>query len=176
MKKNIYLMVFILSLSSCASKKGVYISDIPQYNTSMGYKNLYIVDTIEIKEPIRFFTKNGYEFIMPKKHFDDFSGSEKELFENENAFLVGGLPIGLPSQFYVDDKRNHLCSEEKMLNTLNNAIQTAYYYNEQPDYFILLLVNGKYFNFAFIGIDGASIIKDKKVNFSYYKVVIPICN
>jgi hypothetical protein len=176
MKKHILLVFFILLLSSCVSQKGISFNDIPEYESSDGYKNLYVVDTIQIDTPVRFFTKSGYEFIMSKRHFTLFNGSEKELFENDNAFLVGELPMGLPParfyRYFVGEncyKSLELSAEKK------KDIRTIYYFKTNPDYFILLLVNGNYYNHAFCGIDGAPPIKDNGKKFNYYKVIIPFC-
>ena len=172
----VYSAFFVPLLVSCAIEKGIAFSDISKYESNEGYKNLYVVDTIQIDTPVRFFTKSGYQFIMSKKNFDLFNGSEKELFENDNAFLVGELPMGLPpatfNRYFVGDdcyKFSELSSEKK------KDIRTIYYYKTNPDYFILLLVNGNYYNHAFCGIDGPPIIKSRGKKFNYYKVVIPIC-
>ena len=175
MRKIIIYSTFSISLLiSCVSEKGNSFNNIPQYESNEKYKNLYIVDTIQIDTPIRFFTKNGYEFIMSKKNFDSFNGSEKDLFKSNKTFLVGDLPLGLPISFYEKCYDANDCSSEKLV-TNKKSIATVYYYKENPNFFILLLVNGDYFNSAFIGIDGAHPIKDKKIKFNYYKLVIPIC-
>lgn len=178
MKKIIiYSMLSILSSLSCVSQKGIAFSDISKYESSEGYKNLYVVDTILIDTPVDFITQSGYNFIMSKSHFDSFNGSEKDLFESDNAFLAGELPMGLPpntfNKYFVGDdcyKFLKLSSEKK------KGIKYIYYFNGKwPNYFILLLVNGNYYNQAFSGIDGTPPIKDNWKKFNYYKVVIPVC-
>jgi hypothetical protein len=178
MRKIVVCSIFFIPiLVSCVSERGIAFDDIPAYQSTAGYKNLYVIDTIQIDTPVRFFTKNGYEFIMSKKNFDAFNGTEKELFERKDAFLVGELPMGLPpttfNRYFVGEdcyKLLELSSEKK------KNIRSIYYFNERyPDYFLLMLVNGDYYNHAFCAMDGPPIIKDKKKKFNYYKVVIPVC-
>jgi hypothetical protein len=178
MKKIIVYSAFLIPLLlSCVSEKGIAFNDIPKYENNKGYKNLYMVDTIRIDTPVRFFTKSGYEFIMSKKNFDSFNGTEKELFKRNDAFLVGDLtmsyPVSVIDKYYIGDdcyKFLKLSYEKK------KDIKYIYYFNgKYPDYYILLLVNGDFYNHAFCGIDGAPPIKDKRKKSNYYKVVIPVC-
>ena len=172
----IYLALLTPLLLSCAAEKGTPFSEIQRYESSEGYKNLYVADSIQIDTPVRFFTKNGYEFIMPKKNFDAFNGSEKDLFERNDAFLVGQLPTRLPTSFYEKYCIGEDCYRQlKLSSKKKKDIRTIYYYTIEPDYFLLLLVNGAYYNQAFCGIDGPPIIDNSRKKFNYYKVIIPIC-
>jgi hypothetical protein len=172
-KMIVYSAFFIPLLLSCVSKKGIPFADILEYASMEGYKNLYIVDTIQIEAPVIFFTKSGYRFVMSKKYFDSYSGSEKTLFKTNNAFLVGDFPIGLPLSFYKNSGKEIDCSVEKFRIKKKGIQETCYKIN--PDYFILMLVNGDYYNQAFCGIDGPPAVKDKRKTFNYYKVVMPVC-
>lgn len=72
MKKNSFIIpIIILLICSCSlSKKGKYIKDIPTFQNIDNSKNLYVVDTINIKNPILIESKEGHPFIMPDKALD----------------------------------------------------------------------------------------------------------
>jgi hypothetical protein len=173
----IYSAFFISILLSCTSEKDIVFNDIPQYKSNEEYKNLYVVDSIQIDTPVRFFTKSGYEFIMSKKDFDTFNGIEKELFERNDAFLIGNLPMLLPVSFYNKYNTGENCYKFLELSSEKKKdIRNVYFFDDRyPDFFLLMLVNGDYYNHAFCGIDGPPIVKDKRKKFNYYKVVIPVC-
>lgn len=177
MKRNIICVVlFVPLLMSCVSQKGTLFNDKPKYVSQFGYKNLYIVDTIQIETPVRFITKSGYDFLMEEKNFEAFSGKEQDLFDRSDVFLLGNLPMPMPVAFFNKYSVGKDCYELLELSTQKKKdIQEVYFYRIKPSYFILMLVNGDYYNDAFLGIDNAPPINKKWSKFNYYKVVMPIC-
>ena len=172
MKKNIIYSLFITSLLlSCTSVRD--FSENRDYQNE-GFKNFYIVDTIQIEDPVRFFTKNGYEFVMSKRHFDAFKGSERKLFRNNNAFLLERhFPLRAPLYFNkIFDKERDCPPAEKIIVRKRGIQEAAYKIN--PDFFILMLVNGSYFNANFVKI-GTPAIRDKGGQFNFYRVIMPVC-
>ena len=177
MRKVICYAFLLLFLISCIStEKGILISELPEYINKEGYKNLYVVDTIKIENPVRFFTKRGHQFVMSQKAYQSYDGKEKSLFKRADTFLLEHeLPMGLG----LYDKYNFKgsdCAEYSILFPDNKkGISTIYSYSRNPDFFLLILIRGDYYNYVYTGIDGPPPIKSKNEKFVFYRVAIPYC-
>jgi hypothetical protein len=175
MKKIIlYPVFFIFLLLSCISEKGIAFSDIPQYKNDDGRKNFYTVDSIHIDSPIIVITKEGYEFTMSKRIFDTYNGRKNFFFSHPEVYLLKRhYPIGVPDETPDEIIGCYDYSKATLIN--KKGIKKTLSYKVEPDYFILALVNGDYYNYVYGGFHTPPILELKNMKFSYYKVVIPVC-
>jgi hypothetical protein len=177
-KKILYLSLILLLSYSCTSKReGIYIADLPKYENEEGYKSLYIVDTIKIKEPIRVFTKKGYQFIMEKKVFESYNGKEDFFFNHSGIFLMEtDLPMALPSSIFSKYAHGSDCLEYAVLSSKKKkGINNIYSFRKSPNYFLIILIRGDYYNEVYTGIDGPPTLNIKINKLPYYRVAIPCC-
>lgn len=97
MIRNVICLFCLFFMLSCKSIDLYY----PNYANCSGYKSLYVVDTIQIDDPVSVLTKSGYCFVMSHQAFSSFNGKEKTLFKREDVFLLElRLPIYIPSELY----------------------------------------------------------------------------
>lgn len=83
MIRNVICLFCLFFILSCKSVDLNY----PDYANQDGYKSLYVVDTIQIDDPVSVLTKSGYCFVMSHQAFNSFNGKEK-LYLNERMFFI----------------------------------------------------------------------------------------
>ena len=92
MIRNVICLFCLFFMLSCKSIDLYY----PNYANCSGYKSLYVVDTIQIDDPVSVLTNSGYCFVMSKQAFDSFSGNEDSLFKRPDTFLLNEyLPMSV---------------------------------------------------------------------------------
>ena len=82
MIRNVICLFCLFFMLSCKSIDLYY----PNYANCSGYKSLYVVDTIQIDDPVSVLTNSGYCFVMSKQAFDSFSGNEDSLFKRPDYY------------------------------------------------------------------------------------------
>lgn len=80
-----YISIISLLSISCASEKDFF--ERTPYEYENGQKNLYIVDTIQIKNPLIVWTKSNHEFICSEEVFNDYNGKESFFFNNPYVYI-----------------------------------------------------------------------------------------
>ncbi len=173
MKKNIIYGILLLFSLSCTSYRGTPWSEIPDYEHPIGFKNMYIVDTIRFENPILFWI-DLHPFVMEKAAFDSFNGTSEDLFRHDDVFLMCDiLPLELPSSYFNDYLIARYPEVEK-ISTTNRNISRTFHIKDESVAFLLLLVNGRFYNRKFTGLPEPSPVSDKREKFNYYRVVIPL--
>lgn len=163
MKRFSYIAVMLLFMA-CISEKGMYTYLDPEYEYDDGHKNCYIVDTIYIDSPIIVATKEGHDFTMSKSVFESYNGRKSFFYNNPNVYLFQtNVPIKNPKLKYPPLKT---CYDYTLLDYITKDGVEVYTYKYKPDYFLLLLVNGDYFNRIYRGIDGPPTLELKNKKFS----------
>jgi hypothetical protein len=167
-------------LVSCSSVRDDYSR--PTYINNENYKNCYIVDTIKIENPIRFYTSRG-EYIMPEDKFETykFSKNDNDLLINPYTFLYAKnypMIIGdfLDFDLLLDEKFPALKSKiyDAGYENFNNVKEiSAYKFKKEPDFFVLLFIRADYYNLSYIGTHGPTGIKTNKKGNMFYRLVIP---
>ena len=98
MIRNVICLFCLFFMLSCKSIDLYY----PNYANCSGYKSLYVVDTIQIDDPVSVLTNSGYCFVMSKQAFDSFSGNEDSLFKRPDTFLLNEyLPMSVSIECFV---------------------------------------------------------------------------
>ncbi|MBP5456945.1 MAG: hypothetical protein J6Y37_10620 [Paludibacteraceae bacterium] len=163
---------FCLMLLSCKSLHDIGIAN---YKSSDGYKNLYVVDTITIFQPISFSSKEGYRVVTDEETFQKLKSYNAEVLKEEGVFLLEyaqELPYDIPEglltrSISLDDYQ----VEERSVEKTTKTIQIRKHRGNIT--FLLLLINQNYYNQAFLGIDGPQTF-DVKNNHLYHKALFPL--
>ena len=173
MIRNVICLFCLFFILSCKSVDLNY----PDYVNQDGYKSLYVVDTIQIDDPVSVLTKSGYCFVMSHQAFSSFNGKEKTLFKREDVFLLElRLPIYIPSELYNKYVLANSFSYFDFLIPIEfdkKGIKDLKIFTRKPDYFLLVLIRGDYYNGAYTGFDGPPTINLRNNKFSFYKIAIP---
>lgn len=171
-RNGVYLFVLFL-IFSCKSID----LDYPDYANRSGYKSLYVVDTIQIDNPVSILTKSGYCFVMSKQAFDSFKGNEDSLFKLPDTFLLHDyLPMSVSTKLfhkYVLANSFSYFDFPIPMEFDKKGVKYLRIFTRKPDYFLLVLIRGDYYNGAYTGIDGPPTINLRNNKFSFYKVAIP---
>lgn len=180
LKKSTFLLL-IIALYSCNASRGktVLYTDISQYSNSLGPKNFYIVDTINIENPVIVITRNDHAFILSKEELANYDGKEDFFYKNENIFIYGSeIPFGLPSEFYLNSLIKTNCEEylERNKNMKYKNIQDVREFKKNPVFFLFILVRADYYHQLYTGFHTHARYKLKYDKFSYYKVATPCCS
>ena len=173
MIRNVICLFCLFFILSCKSVDLNY----PDYVNQDGYKSLYVVDTIQIDDPVSVLTKSGYCFVMPHQAFSSFNGKEKTLFKREDVFLLElRLPIYIPSELYnkyiLSNSYSYL-NDRIPLKSDKKKVKELMSFGRQPDFFLLVLIRGDFYNRVYTGLDGPPTLELENEKFSYYKVAIP---
>jgi hypothetical protein len=173
MNKLATVFIICILFTACIFKKELYYSR-PQYLCDDGHKNCYLVDSIYIKDPIHIVTKEGREFTMSRKVFEEYNGEKDFFYTHPDIYLSYWLfPDGIK---YDKNTVSRMCFDYSGFQYTTEEGIEIYSYKTEVDYFILLLVNGAYYNNIFYSFDiPTPPLKLKNLTFSYYKVVIPVC-
>lgn len=147
--------------------------DIP-YKHEFGYKNIYLVDTIKIENPVSFTTTEGrrrvmtsYEIFSTLKNFDD------DVLQIEGVFLFDtsfpGVPIEL---YYLCPGYEYVNFEYSDIEDAPRSINARKYSN--PITFSVYLIKQKFYNTYFTGIDTPYIFDNTKMDHMYLPMLFPI--
>ena len=173
MFRNGAYLCFLFLILSCKSVDLNY----PDYANQDGYKSLYVVDTIQIDDPVSVLTNSGYCFVMSKQAFDLFSGNEDSLFKRPDTFLLNEyLPMSVSIELF---RKYVLANSFSYFDFLipiefdKKGIKDLKIFTRKPDYFLLVLIRGDYYNGAYTGFDGPPTINLRNNKFSFYKIAIP---
>lgn len=147
--------------------------DVP-YKHEIGYKNIYLVDTVKIENPVSFTTTDGrrrvmtsYEIFSTLKIFND------DVLQIEGVFLFDTSFPGVPIELY------HLCPGYEHVNFESNDIEgvprsiNARKYSN-PITFSVYLINQKFYNTYFTGIDTPYMFDNTKMDHMYMLMLFPI--
>ena len=136
-----------------------------------------VVDTIQIDDPVSVLTNSGYCFVMSKQAFDSFSGNEDSLFKRPDTFLLNEyLPMSVSIELF---RKYVLANSFSYFDFLipiefdKKGIKDLKIFTRKPDYFLLVLIRGDYYNGAYTGFDGPPTINLRNNKFSFYKIAIP---
>lgn len=195
--KIITLSVFVLLMSGCASKhRGIPLELIPKYNNSDGSKNLYVVDTIQIKEPV-LLSVHDLIFIMPYDVYKEAKNKDREYFLNHkevylyDEYLPTDMIREIGSFVTVDDVFYDLINipkeplfyrcEETFADDPEQKNGRYYKFTKEPDYFFFVLIRGDYYgscyNRFYESVSSSSIKYTGKgmSDNAYYKLVFSRC-
>lgn len=180
MKKLIFVIVLFCTMFSCKISESFKFSEIREYDSLNGYKNMYVVDTINIEKPVFLKTNNGLNFVMAQKTFDEYKGGEKFLLNREDVYLYeDNFPMKIPDYiwnmysyskssdcFDYNLQDNYLISKKKGIKYILKS--------KSPVFFIFILINVEYYNQVYTGLDtNHSKLKYNKNLFC--KLLIPVC-
>ena len=133
--------------------------------------------TIQIDDPVSVLTNSGYCFVMSKQAFDSFSGNEDSLFKRPDTFLLNEyLPMSVSIELF---RKYVLANSFSYFDFLipiefdKKGIKDLKIFTRKPDYFLLVLIRGDYYNGAYTGFDGPPTINLRNNKFSFYKIAIP---
>lgn len=180
--KILYKILFLANLFvSCSSIKDDYI--IPTYINNENYKNCYIVDTINIENPIRFYT-TAREYVMSEDKFETyrFSNNDNDLLINPYTFLYAkDFPMIIRDFINFDQlfDEKYPAINSKIYDAgyeifNNDKGIFAYKFKNEPDFFVLLFIRADYYNLSYIAIDGGMAgLKTNRKGYMYYRLVIP---
>ncbi|MBR4839333.1 MAG: hypothetical protein IK005_02520 [Paludibacteraceae bacterium] len=170
-KTSCLAISFCLMLLSCKSQHDIGIAN---YKNSDGYKNLYVVDTITIFQPISFSTKEGYRVVTDEETFKKLKSYDAEVLKEEGVFLLEyaqELPYDIPNGLLTEAiSLDDYQVEERNVKKAAKTIQIRKHRDNVT--FLLLLINQNYYNQAFLGIDGPQTF-DLKNNHLYHKALFP---
>lgn len=147
------------------------------YKTEKNYKSSYIVDSIKIDDPVRIESLiYGGMFITSKSDLINFKG-KKSFFLRPDVFLYSSdfyldIPMSDYSKYRYPDYGN--C--ELIKSNINIKGLSIYEFQTSPHFFILGLINAKFFNKKHNAFDVKNYrIKEKNEQIIYYKIVYPLC-
>ena len=141
------------------------------------YKTGYIVDSIRIEDPVRIESlKYGGMYITSKSTLSSFRNN-RNFFLRPDVFIFGDdfyrdLPLNDYQKYKYPDYGNCILVKSD-IKIKGLAI---YEFQNKPCFFILGLINAKYYNKKHNSFDiKSNIICNKNESLIYYKVVYPLC-
>lgn len=176
MKYFLYMSIISLLGISCVSKKDFYKRISYEYKNAQ--KNLYIVDTIKISSPLIITTKSNHRFICSEDIFKNYNGKESFFFKNQYVYIFqDGLPITMPSKVFRKYQTEFGGYKEILTDKKIREIASIYkFQGEAPIYFLLVLVQGDYYNSVYTGFHTPAGYYLGYDTFSYYRVALPLDN
>lgn len=171
--KKIFLIVFVLLCTifdSCKTHYNSLNQERMPYVSNFGYKNIYLVDTIRIEEPISFITEGDYWVMTSAEVFKKLKNYNDDVLLRDDVFLFESeiplFPIEM-LDFYTESVS---CLQYDKIEDVPQSIQAKRY--REPITFNFFLVNRKFYNERFTGIDGSPEVNFGKDCF-YFKLLIP---
>ena len=146
-----------------------------EYKGENNYKNFYLVDTINIVDPVRIHsTKFGGQFILSKSILKKYN-NKIDFFSRPDVFFLG-------TDLYRDLQTNEY---EKYSYFNDGGCEFVYLKSDFRDLevyklksnstlFILGLINANYFYLKHNSY-GSFIYPEKNIKKDYYKIVYPLC-
>jgi len=173
-KKNFILLVSLTWLIVGCHKRIRMYYDY-NYKGESNYKNVYLVDTISINDPI-IIRYNGGRFIVPNQLLNKTVKINDKFLKRPDVFILG-------DNFYRDfNSKDSIkfvsypeeggCGTEKITSDIENV--EVFRYKSKSVKFLLELVNVNYYNKTHNGYNTFEIENNDWKN-SFYKVVFPLC-
>ncbi|MBO7607170.1 MAG: hypothetical protein J6T28_06095 [Paludibacteraceae bacterium] len=170
--KTIFIIAFAMLFgifSSCKYYNSINQERMP-YMSEFGYKNIYLVDTIRIEEPVSYITEGNYWVVTNAETFNKLKKYNDEVLLRNDVFLfereIPLIPIEM-LDFYTERVS---CLQYDKMEDVPQSIQAKKY--REPITFNFFLVNRKFYNERFTGIDGSPEVNFGKDCF-YFKLLIP---
>ena len=170
-----YILLSVIQLlffASCKTLQNDMEQENSEYATKYGYKNVYIVDTLSIENPVSFVTKGGYWVMTSAEVFSELKSYGDNVLENDGVFYLythqEALPIEVLEHF---PEGKHCFGESDIIEGTPKNIYARRYRNKID--FVLLLVKQSFYNEKLTGIDGPPRLKFK-TDHLYYKILIPV--
>ena len=185
MKQFIYISILCCLFYSCSINKG-FDFDLRASVQPSGRKSCYLVDTIFIDNAIIVKAKDNNLFIMSEKVFGQYNGRTSFFYTHPDVYFfncnwLGFTLLGKCLLQYVP-----LCLMDSQYSEVdyNNRHKLATYrIVHEPYKLLLVLINGPHYNslcaYPFDGSirkGGVRPLRLRNLKFSYYKMVIPVCN
>lgn len=170
MKYLLYISFIALLTISCVAKKEIF--ERTPYEYDNGQKNLYIVDTIRIIDPVVIDTDTGHRFICSQKVFDNYDGKESYFLNHQEVYIhqcIGStfFPPGIVLKYRISYHDMKVIEPEKKIK----GIAGLYKFTEENILFLLVLIEYNYLNRVCTGFDGSPRFDSDGHNYSYYRVV-----
>ena len=177
---SVALCGIILFLAGCHS--GRVAQNSVTYNSPAGYKNFYVLDTVYIKNPIVVYTWQKHMLLMSKDELEEDNGRKEFFLWRTNVFFYEKdfsrlLPEAVYSNYSPVVKGAYCGGELKENKKLAKGyIRNVWEFEKVPDYFLLALVKGSYFNEIYAGEKGGTThLNFEDTDFSYFRVAVPFC-
>ena len=172
--KIIYILftfIYFLFLVSCKTLHNDMEQENSEYATKYGYKNVYIVDTPSIENPVSFVTKGGYWVMTSAEVFSELKSYGDNVLENDGVFLLYTHQEAFPIEVLEHFPEGKYCfGESDIIEDTPQNIYARKYRNKID--FVLLLVKQSFYNEKLTGIDGPPRLKFK-TDHLYYKILSP---
>ena len=146
----------------------------PDYKGEPNHKSFYIVDTIQIEDPVRIFSKKfGGPFVCDRSKLKEYK-ENKDFFLSPDVFILGFdiyylLRLEEFEKYYYPGYGN--CEEYQIESKYNDLYVQDY--KSKPE-FILCLINANYYHIKHATEIYFNIpIKNSKI--VYLKLVFPLC-
>ena len=174
---RVFFIGFILSfmMISCKISKGVIDFD---YIGESNYDSFYIVDTIQIVDPLLISSKNkNGQYIVSKMTLEKHS-KEKDFLSRADVFIYGDdLYRLLPIEKYGQYKYSKYdeCDKFKLSN-FDHPKFDIYEFKIESVEFLLGLINANYYYQKSSGFH-VNIPNYREFNYkrNFYKIVFPYC-
>jgi hypothetical protein len=172
-KLGIVSLLVLVSIS-CSRKNFSNISELEIIDLG-NYYNFYVVDTIQIKDPVRIHSKKyGGQFILSKAILKEYDG-KRRFFLRPDVFMVSTdlywvLQSDQHSMYnYPDYGGCKLVESSEKQHELE-----VYEYASDSVNFILGLINGDYYNKRYNSYDYFALLHNDNKSL-YYRIVYPLC-
>lgn len=170
-KYILLLVIQLLFFASCKTLQNDMEQENSEYATKYGYKNVYIVDTLSIENPVSFVTKGGYWVMTSAEVFSELKSYGDNVLENDGVFIFETISIAFPIEIQDRLPKGKYCiGESDIIKGTPKNIYARRYRNKID--FVLLLVKQSFYNEKLTGIDGPPRLKFK-TDHLYYKILSP---
>lgn len=170
MKKNIYILLTAVVFASCTSTSNIMDFN---YMGEDNYKNIYIVDTIEIKQPITIHYGNS-KFVVSRNTLLKQKQLTNNFFLRPDVFV---LRSNIYRDFSSKDVKSYTFAKTPYCE-LGELVKIGGYSTREfkcdSVKFILGLINVNYYNTHFNS-ENYYQIRQKNQKINYFKIVYPLC-
>lgn len=168
---KLFIIVILLFISSC-SRNIIYFD----YEGEVNHSNFYMVDTIQITNPVMVFVKEGNlsaTIYLSEDNISKIEGRKfKDIIKEPFIFLeYSNIYNLLDDEEIKTFKYNH----DKCNYTLINEIKNLEIYRVNSNHFLMGLININHYNKKNSS-ESKRFIETELSKSCYYKVVFPICN
>lgn len=140
--------------------------------------DFYVVDTITISNPVVFYKHNqSGKYVSSLEHIKAKDFKLKKAINNGQLFIYSNSLYGFLSQndfdkYHYPDYGNCTFKEEYFKEIKGVVYQK---FKEQPNKFVLALINVAYYNRKVQIYGKKSTIFEKYGNAIYYRIAFPLC-
>ncbi len=169
-----YILFTIIHFFFLVSCKPLYSSmdqENCEYVTQYGYKNIYIVDTLRIENPVSFLTKGGYWVMTSYEVFSELKSYDDDVLKNDGVFLLYMHQEAFPIEMLEHFPEGKYCIGESDIIKGTPKKIYASRYKDKID-FVLLLIKQSFYNDKLIGAEGPRMLRFK-TNHLYYRMLSP---